>query len=73
MNSPSRAVRGLWRDLGDGTDYPTAAKAMRRWMPGIERHQAEWSVIYQKLGYEPGHEAQVVEAFAKYEAERKAN
>ena len=69
-----REWRALWRDLPkDGTDYPAAAKALRRHLPGIDRRLADWSDVYAKLGMsDPGEEAHAVETFAKYEAERKA-
>ena len=38
--------RAMWRELGSGTDYPTAARAIRRQMPGINDRLANWSEIY---------------------------
>ena len=65
--------RGLWREMGSGTDYPTAARAMRRWMPDINRRLVGWSEIYARLGYQEGDVSdQAIGVFQKYADERAA-
>ena len=64
--------RAMWRELGSGTNYPTAARAMRRWMPRINDRLANWSEIYAMLSSDSDDDAAWFPlALQKYADERR--